>query len=72
MALTEVEMVTFTFSSQHQDKEIVWILATYFNIVWRESLVRGRKLTAAGVRGVMRSKLNIMKQRKVGTVLVNL
>jgi hypothetical protein len=72
LPMTEEEMVSFTFSVQKKDGEIVWILANYFKLVWKESEERGKKLTAAGVRGFLRSKLNIIKHRKVGTILVTL
>ena len=45
--LTDGEMVSFTFPAQSQEKETVWLLASFFVVVWRESVVRGRQITAA-------------------------
>ena len=71
-SLNVEEMVTFTYPTETLDKEIVWILANYFEMVMRESITRGRILAAAGVRGLLRSKLQSLKQRKVGTIKVSL
>jgi hypothetical protein len=72
MCLVEEEMVTFTFVKEHQDQEIVWILANYFEMVWRESVTRGRVVTAAGVRGMLKSKYTSVKLRKVGILCLKL
>ena len=70
--LAEEEFVTFTFLPGGQDKEVVWILANYFFMVWSECEIRGRELKVAGVRGMLQSKLRSARMRKVGSLLVQL
>ena len=70
--LTVEELVTFTFPAQHQDREVVWILANFFSMVWSECGLRGRELKVAGVRGMLQSRLRSVRLRKVGTILVQL
>ena len=71
-ALTEDEMVYFTFPAGRRDVEVVWLLGNFFYMAWRESEVRGKKLTVEGVRGMLKTKVTSVKSRKVGTILVSL
>ena len=70
--LTEKELVTFTFTAGVQDREVVWILANFFHIVWSECEVRGRKLKVAGVRGLLQAKVRSIRLKNVGVVMVQI
>ena len=70
--LREEELVTFTFLPGRQDREVVWILANFFFMVWSECEIRGRELKVAGVRGMLQSKLRSTGLRNVGEILVQL
>jgi hypothetical protein len=70
--LAEEELVTFTFTAESQDREVVWILANYFEMVWRECEVRGRELTVAAVRGLLHSRVVSLNKRNVGNLFVQL
>ena len=70
--LEDKELVNFTFPLEWQDKEVVWILASFFEMVFKECETRGRELTVKGVRGMLKAKLIEVKNRHVGLLLVQL
>ena len=70
--LTDKELVSFTFPAGGQDREVVWILANYFHVVWSGCEIKGRELQVFGVRGLLRSKVKSEKLRNSVSIWVHI
>jgi hypothetical protein len=73
--LREVEnrlLVQFLFPKENCDPEVVWILATYMEMVQEQCVARGSRLLPLSVRGRLRERQRMSLARAVSPIFVNL
>ena len=58
-------LVRFLFPRGNKDPEVVWLLATYMEMVQEQCVARGAKLLPLAVRGRLRERLRMSQSRAV-------
>ena len=64
------EFILMQFPKDTMDKEIVWLVGNYCDIVKKVTLEKKRKLGALKVAGIVRARLQAIKERKVVQPLI--
>ena len=65
MIISGEEIILMKFPQDTMDKELVWLIGNYCDIVKKVSLEKKRKLGVRQVAGVLRGRLLTLKQRAV-------
>ena len=62
---TSEDFLLLQYPKDTMDKEVVWIIGNYCDIVLKVVIAKKRRLTAEKIAGLMRSRLNLLKNRAV-------
>ena len=62
---TSEDFLLLCFPRDLMDKELVWLIGNYCDIVVKQVLGKKRKLTATSVSAIMKSRLSSLQTRKV-------
>ena len=68
---TNEEFLLLQFPKDSKDKEVVWVLGNFCDIVLKIVVVKKRKLTADRVAGMLRSRLLALQDRAVVQPVIN-
>ena len=63
--ISSEDFLFLNFPKDNLDKEVVWLLGNYCDIVIKVSIVKKRRLSAVKVAGLVRSRLLVLKDRGV-------
>ena len=59
------DFLLLNFPKDTMDKEVVWLIGNYCDIVQKICIVKKRKLSAQQAAGLMRSRLLVLRNRAV-------
>ena len=63
--ISSEDFLLLNFPKDSMDKELVWLLGNYCDIVHKVSIVKKRRLSAVQAAGLVRSRLLVLKNRAV-------
>jgi hypothetical protein len=63
-------LVRFLFPRNSSDKEVVWLLANYMEVVQNQCVARGSRVAVMGLRGRLKERLKMLRTRAVEQPIV--
>ena len=65
VGISSEEFISMKFPKDTMDKEIVWLIGNYCDVVKKVALEKKRKLGVSNVTGIIRARLQRIRERAV-------